>query len=167
MKRKFRFAADAALGKLARHLRAAGFDTCIAPQSAQDDFWKTVDPKRIVLTRTVALRRRFKDCQSVFVRENDPWRQFLLVVRQLKIEADDLDPFSRCLACNCMLRDVDRQTVKGRAPDYIWQHHTRFKTCNQCKRLYWAGSHPARMEERMAAIFSNQARKRSNERETS
>jgi len=166
MKRSFRFAADAALGKLGRHLRAAGFDTCLAPQSAQDDFWQTLDPKRIVLTRTMKLWQRFKDRKSVFIRENDPWRQFLQVVRELKIQADELDPFSRCLACNCRLRDVDRQTVKGRVPDYVWQHHARFRTCDRCRRLYWSGSHPARMEERMAAIFSTQPRKRSDERKT-
>ncbi|WP_319525583.1 Mut7-C RNAse domain-containing protein [uncultured Desulfosarcina sp.] len=166
MKRKFHFAADAALGKLARHLRAAGFDTRSAPQSAQSDFWQTLDPKRIILTRTTNLRRRFKDRHPVFIRENDPWRQFLQVMRELKIKADDLDPFSRCVVCNCRLRETDRQMVKGRVPDYVWQRHARFRTCDQCRRLYWAGSHPVRMEERMAAIFSTQPRKRNDECET-
>jgi len=166
MKREFRFATDAALGKLARHLRAAGFDTCCAPQLAQADFWQTVDPDRIILTRTMNLRQRFKDRKPVFICENDPWRQFLQVVRQLELEADDLNLFSRCLVCNGWLFDVDRQAVKGRVPDYIWQRHARFRSCGQCRRLYWAGSHPARMEKRMAAIFSTQGRKNSDEHKT-
>jgi uncharacterized protein with PIN domain len=166
MKRDFRFATDAALGKLARHLRTAGFDTCCAPHSAQDDFWQTVDPERIVLTRTRALRQRYKDRHPVFIRDNDPWRQFLQVARELNIVAEDLHPFSRCLACNRKLHDVDRQTVKGRVPDYVWQHHARFRTCDRCRRFYWAGSHPGQMEKRMAAIFSTQSRKRNDEPET-
>lgn len=166
MKRDFRFATDAALGKLARHLRAAGFDTCCAPQSVQADFWRTIAPERIILTRTKALRLRFKDRNPVFISENEPWRQFLQVVRELKIEAGDLHPLSLCMVCNRRLHDVDRQSVKGRVPDYVWQRHARFRTCDRCRRLYWAGSHPGRMEQRMAAIFSTQPRKRSDECET-
>jgi len=166
MKKAFRFAADGTLGKLARHLRAAGFDTCLAPQGTSADFWETVDPKRTVLTRTATLRLRFKDRNPVFICENNPWRQFSQVMRELEIGADDLNPFSRCLVCNCRLSDVDRHMVKGRVPDYVWQRHARFKTCDGCRRLYWAGSHPARMEERMAVIFSTQPRKRSDECKT-
>jgi uncharacterized protein len=162
MKRDFRFATDAALGKLARHLRTAGFDASCAPQSAQDDFWLTLDPERIILTRTSALRLRYKHRHPLFIRDNDPWRQFVQVVRELNILSDDLHLFSRCLVCNRKLHDVDRQTVKGRVPDYVWQSLARFRTCDRCQRVYWSGSHSGRMEKRMAAIFSTQPRKRSD-----
>ena len=150
-----RFATDATLGRLGRHLRAAGFDTLCRHQSRQTDFFETLDADRIVLTRTRAIQRRFRDRSVVFIHDNDPWRQLRQVVRELGIGQRDAKPFSRCLACNRVISPVDKEAVKTRVPAYVWQRHRTFHGCAQCQRIYWAGSHHDRMGKRLATLFQH------------
>lgn len=151
-----RFATDASLGKLGRHLRAAGFDTQCEHQSRDDDFLGTIDAKRVILTRTKAVKPRFKDRRLVYIHDNDPLRQMMQVVRELNIRASDCKPFSRCIACNRQIQPIDKQTIQNRVPAFVWQRHSSFHACGQCHRIYWAGSHQDRMGKRLATIFLKQ-----------
>lgn len=154
MKSPLRFATDASLGKLGRHLRAAGFDTRCEHQSRKTKFWNAIGMDRIVLTRATAVRKRCANRGHLFIRDNDPWRQMRQVVRELKIDAADLKPFSRCLDCNRRIRAVERLTIRCCVPDYVWQRHTSFQACDHCRRIYWPGSHHQRMGRRLANLFS-------------
>ena len=66
MKPARRFAADATLGKLVRHLRSAGFDTVCQHQSRDENFFDTIDGERVILTRTRLLKVRFNHRPLVF-----------------------------------------------------------------------------------------------------
>jgi uncharacterized protein len=148
------FATDASLGKLGRYLRAAGFDTWCQHQSAQEDIgMTTLDPERVILTRTLAVRMRYPTRRLIFIRDNDPRKQICQVVDAMGIEPGHLKPFSRCLACNRMLRPIDKKLLGDRVPAYVWQRQRIFRACDQCQRVYWAGSHHVRMREQLAAIF--------------
>jgi len=153
-----RFAADATLGKLGRHLRSAGFDTLCRHQSWDDDFFDTIDGERVILTRTRVLKVRFNSRPLVFIRDNDPFQQMKQVVRACDIQWRDVHLFSRCLACNEKLLKADREAVTGLVPAYVWQHHDTFHTCGKCCRIYWAGSHHDRMCRRLSAIFQDERR---------
>ncbi|BBO67167.1 hypothetical protein DSCA_10970 [Desulfosarcina alkanivorans] len=148
-----RFATDATLGKLGRHLRTAGFDTLCQHQNRCGDFFNTIDGQRIILTRTMAVRQKFKHRHLLFIRDNDPLRQMMQVVRELGVQPNDLRPFSRCIACNTAIAPLDRDEARGRVPDYVWQRHRAFHRCDSCRRIYWAGSHRQRMGKRLDAIF--------------
>jgi hypothetical protein len=156
MKGTIRFATDAALGKLGRHLRAAGFDTRCAPQRRQLAFFDAVGVDRVILTRTMAVKKRFTARPLIFVRSNNPLDQLTQVFGELNIQKDDLRPFSRCLGCNQRVHPVDRQTIKGRVPTFVWQRHTSFHTCRLCRRIYWAGSHHDRLVMQLSALFTSQ-----------
>lgn len=148
-----RFATDATLGKLGRELRAAGFDTRCQHEHRREDFFETIDARRVILTRTKAVERRFEGRRLVFIRDNDPLQQLIQVVRALNVKPAHLKPFSRCLVCNQATVPIGRDAVKGRVPDYVWQRHRTFHACRQCRRIYWAGSHHERMCKRLDAIF--------------
>ena len=148
-----RFVTDATLGKLGRHLRAAGFDTLCQHRSGRIDFFDMIDAGRVILTRTTVVKRRFKCHPLIFIRDNDPLRQMIQVVRELRLGWGDVKPFSRCLACNTEIRPVDRDAVRARVPAYVWQHHQIFHACGQCQRIYWTGTHHDRMKERLVVIF--------------
>lgn len=149
-----RFATDAALGKLGRQLRAAGFDTLCQHQSRVENFFDTVDPQRIILTRTMSVRQNFQHRPLVFIQDHDPLQQMMQVVRLLDVKRSDFRPFSRCLACNTGIIRLDRDEVRGRVPDYVWQRHRSFHRCDSCRRIYWAGSHHQRMGNRLEAILN-------------
>jgi uncharacterized protein with PIN domain len=154
-----RFATDASVGKLGRHLRSAGFDTLCQHQSRSGNFFETIDGERVILTRTTVVKSRFKNRPLVFIRDNDPYRQMMQVVRELNLGLRDLNPFSRCLECNEEILEVDRVAVTERVPVYVWQHHRTFHACGKCGRIYWAGSHHDRMVQRLSAIFKHKDEK--------
>ena len=154
-----RFATDNTVGKLGRYLRSAGFDTLCQHQSRDRDFFDTIDGERIILTRTTLLMCRLERRPLVFIRANDPLQQMKQVVRALNLAWGEVHPFSRCLACNDVIHQVDREAVTGRVPAYVWQQHHTIHTCGRCGRVYWAGSHHDRMRKRLAAIFQQKDEK--------
>lgn len=153
-----RFATDATLGKLGRHLRAAGFDTVCQHESQDRDYFNRVAADRIILTRTLKYMARYKHRQLLFIRDNDPIEQLMQVFRDLKIGPADVEPFSRCLICNLKIKPIDKDVLRGKVPAYIWQHHRAFYVCSGCQRIYWAGSHHQRLTQNLEKIFNHEGR---------
>lgn len=131
---------DEMLMRLARWLRAAGHDTELAAQGAEDRavLARAVADGRCLLTRdrgflerraaqgrVVLLPSQVLDAQARFLRE--------------RLRVDWLyAPFSRCLLCNSPLE---------RAPPLPGGVETR--RCPRCDKLYWSGSHVQRMHARL------------------
>jgi uncharacterized protein with PIN domain len=148
-----RFATDVTVGKLGRYLRLAGFDTLCQHESPDGDFFNKLGLERVILTRSSQLGLRLKSHPLVLIRDNDPPKQLMQVVRTLNLKACDANPFSRCLVCNRVVQQISREAVTGRVPAYVWQRHHTFHACGKCGRIYWPGSHHDRMRKRLAAIF--------------
>jgi len=104
-----RFIADVHLGKLARHLRMAGFDVLWA-NDWDDDFIvaRSAGERRTILTRDKGMLRRSDVERGYFVRATESEAQLGEVVRALQLESL-LRPFSRCRECNVPLEDVARE----------------------------------------------------------
>ena len=140
-----RFLADAHLGGLARTLRMAGFDTLY------DNNWHDADieataarEQRIVLTRDRDLLKRRTVQWGAYVHPLVPDLQFAEMVRRFGLAAL-ARPFTRCLHCNTLLRAIDKAEVAERLPPVVRATQHAFRTCDQCQRLYWEGSHWRRM----------------------
>jgi uncharacterized protein with PIN domain len=50
-------------------------------------------------------------------------------------------PLCRCLSCNEILSEVPAESVRDRIPEYVFRHHTRFKICPECRKIFWSGTH--------------------------
>jgi uncharacterized protein with PIN domain len=76
-------------------------------------------------------------------------------VRQVvdKVGSDECAPFSRCNTCNAVLIPVARDSVKGRVPVYVYEHHDRFSMCPVCGRYYWRGTHWHIMERKIEEMM--------------
>jgi uncharacterized protein with PIN domain len=140
-----RFVADGHLGKLARHLRMAGFDTLYG-NDWDDDLivGLSLRGRRTILTRDKGMLRRAEVTHGYFVRAVESERQLGEVIAALQLEGL-LQPFTRCRECNTLLEEVDRAAVQERIPSRARELYRRFKRCNGCHRVYWEGSHYARM----------------------
>jgi uncharacterized protein len=150
--REPKFVADTHLGKLARHLRMAGFDT-LWDNAWEDDHIARLaaGERRTILTRDKGLLRRGDVDRGYFVRHVESELQLAEVVRALQLE-ERLAPFSRCRACNGVLEDVARETVLERLPEKVRILHDRFRTCPGCGRVYWEGTHYERLRALVARI---------------
>ncbi|KPK09260.1 MAG: hypothetical protein AMJ64_00780 [Betaproteobacteria bacterium SG8_39] len=140
-----RFAADVHLGKLARHLRLAGFD-CLWSRDWDDDALvaAAVAESRIVLTRDKGVLRRRAVTHGRFVRATESEAQLAEIVRAFGLRAR-LQPFSRCRECNVPLEDVAKDAIAAQLPDKVRARYTRFRHCPGCGRLYWEGTHFERL----------------------
>jgi uncharacterized protein with PIN domain len=144
---RHRFLCDAMLARLARYLRAAGYDTALAAgherdaelvaQAAQEQRWLLTLDRQILEHKAGAGRVLLFGHGSVA-------EQARRLVAQLGLDWL-ANPFSRCLVDNALLVPApDDQVVQ--VPRYIRATETRFMSCPDCGRVYWAGSHQRRMQ---------------------
>jgi uncharacterized protein with PIN domain len=153
--RETRFVADVHLGTLARNLRLLGFDT--AWESNLDDE-EIIDiaarERRIILTRDKGILKNGRVTHGYWLRATDPSKQLEEVVRALDL-AGSIHPYTRCMECNGKLEPVARSRAARSVPLQVFLVYREFKRCTRCERIYWRGSHFARLDkvvERAASI---------------
>lgn len=139
------FLLDGHLGGLASRLRMLGFDVAwdnpgddaqLAERSARED--------RVLLTRDKGLLKRAVVRRGSFIRNTAPLAQTREVLERFALRSH-ARPFTRCLRCNASLASVEKADIIDRLPERVRQCCDRFLRCPVCDRLYWEGTHHARM----------------------
>jgi uncharacterized protein len=149
--RETRFVLDTHLGKLARHLRLAGFDSLWENDYRDEEIVAlSVVQKRAILTRDKGILMRRAVERGHFVHETESEKQFCEVVRAFQLERT-FAPFSRCRACNAALRGATKESVRGRVPEAVWTRLDAFTECPQCGRIFWRGTHYERLRRVLRA----------------
>ncbi|HEX9022616.1 MAG TPA: Mut7-C RNAse domain-containing protein [Geobacteraceae bacterium] len=138
--------ADAMLGKLARWLRILGCDVEYFPEIDDTELVeRALKSGRLILTRDILLTRRRKARENHFFVTGDHFRDQL---RQV-VEHFAIDPggrfLTRCLRCNAVLEEMEREAAAGRVPPYVHATQREFRICPSCGRIYWQGTHRERM----------------------
>lgn len=148
-----RFAADAMLGRLARWLRALGYDTWYDSGVADPVLVQLAnDEDRILLTRDRHLLRELRPVRAVEVRQDDPLRQLHDVVRELAL-SPAAELFTRCLLCNTLLVELPLEEALPLLPADIEEVPQPVRRCPSCGRLYWEGSHVRRMRHALERVL--------------
>ena len=151
-----RFLCDEMLHRLARWLRAAGYDTTVAAGGASDRevLSQARAERRWLLTRDRGLVERRDAAGWVIWIDGETTTQQAGALSS-RIGLDWLHaPFSRCLVCNRGLRPATRMEQDA-APALPPAGHAAILTCDGCRRLYWPGGHESRMRAmlgRLAAV---------------
>lgn len=140
-----RFVLDGHLGRLARHLRMLGFDSWYRPDADDAELAAvSSDEDRVLLTRDRGLLRRGIVARGRLVRSDRPSEQLREVVARYGLAAS-ARPFTRCVRCGEALESVAREEVLDRLEPLTKRYYDAFARCRGCGRIYWAGSHHARM----------------------
>ncbi len=151
-----KFLADNMLGRLATWLRLLGYDTVNLPMADDAGLARVARAEgRVLLTRDVELTRR-RGIRSLLIGSDKVEEQLRQVFRESNLTVQNA--FSRCARCNIPLDQADKATVHGDVPPYVFQSQERFLRCPQCKRVYWRGTHWARMLARIEDLVSPDAR---------
>jgi uncharacterized protein len=142
-----RFVADAMLGRLARWLRALGYDTLYL-RDAPDRRLLAVAlaDRRRLLTRDAALARRAREA-GLLVRAEALDAQIQEVTAACGLP--ERRPLSRCLECNALLAAAPPEAVRDRVPPYTFLSRREFWTCTGCGRVFWAGTHVTGIRRRL------------------
>ena len=150
-----RFLADANVGRLARWLRAYGYDAAYAPHV--DDrqlIAQALAEGRLLLTRDAGLMQRRVvvrgTVRALLLVSDRVTEQLAQVVVELGLAGDRR--LSRCLECNVELEPRPKAEVSERLPPHVRATQTRFSECPNCSRVYWPGTHWERMNARLAAL---------------
>ncbi|MDW5378012.1 Mut7-C RNAse domain-containing protein [Halomonas sp. HP20-15] len=145
-----RFVADAMLARLARWLRALGFDTLFDPAIDDPQLVQLAErDQRWLLTRDRALVAQRRPSRSVLIAADAPLEQLREVVERCQ-PASPAALFTRCLVCNCLLQEVSRASAAPWLPERARTLPDPVRYCPRCQRHYWPGTHTWRMRERLA-----------------
>lgn len=144
--------ADMMLGRLATWLRLIGADVAYGNAIDDDELLRRAETEhRLVLTRDHALARRLAP-EARFVIAHDRLADQL---RQVAAAFDltGLRPFSRCVRCNVLIEEVDKEMVRERLWPYVYGTQERILRCPSCGRLYWGATHPVRARRDLARML--------------
>lgn len=143
------FIVDAMLGSLARKLRIFGFDTKYHKDGSDRELLDHArEEGRAIITSDrklgeAALARGLR--VFVVIGGSDRARILSLVeqARTLGILLTPGEPL--CALCNGILSEEKRAKMKGRLPPKLLAKHRAYYVCNNCGKVYWHGSHWARL----------------------
>jgi len=155
--RDIRFVLDTHLGRLAAYLRMFGFDTLYSNQFDDPTLAGiSSNEHRILLTRDRQLLMRKLITHGYFVREIHPKRQLLEVFVRLDLFRSQR-PFTRCIHCNGIIRPVAKQKIEAHLLPHTKAWRNEFWQCENCRKIYWQGTHYQRMRQLIASINRNGA----------
>ena len=140
-----RFVADAHLGKLSRYLRMLGFDTLYKNDIRDEviiDY--SIREKRIILTRDLGILKHSRVERGYFIRNQKPFDQCGEIMRKFSLEKQ-ISPFTRCMECNGQFNKISKILIKGKVPEMVYRNNSEFYMCDDCKNIYWKGSHYEKM----------------------
>jgi uncharacterized protein with PIN domain len=147
-----RFSCDEMLIRLGRWLRAAGHDTAIArPRGSDRALLEAARADhRVLITRDrKVLEIRDAGASTLLLTGRGLKEWVAETTRYLAIDWLKA-PFSRCLLCNRPL-DTAPDEAHALLPARVINMAAQATWCPDCEKLYWPGSHVARMRRRLEA----------------
>lgn len=140
-----RFLVDVHLGTLARRLRLLGVDAAYESTDIGDPALAACSAaeRRVMLSRDRGLLRRRELWAGAFVYSTQPDDQLRDVLGRFEPE---LRPWTRCTACNGMLKEAAKEEVADRLEGGTQRSYDVFAQCEECGRVYWRGAHHDRLD---------------------
>ncbi len=153
-----KFLADSSLGRLSKWLRILGYDTAYYRGGADRSFLRKAEKEgRAVLTRRKDVLKRNHSGVVVFVEHDHVEDQIGEILGKLSLVPQPEIFFTICLECNTPLKEVTRDEVRSRIPDYVYQTQQEFRRCPACGRIYWPGTHRDRAMNVLKKLFADAA----------
>jgi uncharacterized protein with PIN domain len=140
-----KFIIDINVGKLVRWMRMMGYDAILFNEL--DDglmVKKAIAQGRIIITKdSEFMKRRAVSggrVKVVLVSGDDPEQQMKTVIRVLDLDKS-LHPFTRCIECNSILINREKEQIKDEVPPRVLEKQDQYMECPNCHRIYWRGTH--------------------------
>jgi uncharacterized protein with PIN domain len=140
------------LGRLTKWLRILGLDSEYFNQNNLSSLIiQALRDNRIILTRNHRLPH--SGGIKIIVLESETLKEQLSeTLKALDISLNTSLMFTRCILCNEELIETDKEKIKDRVPEYVYQTQENFITCPQCNRIYWQGTHWGNVQSTLKEI---------------
>lgn len=140
------------LGRLAKWLRILGFDTeYYQKDNLSSLIIQALRDERIIISRNQHLPLS-KGIKIILIGAEKIKEQVAEALKKLNLQAQEGAMFSRCILCNVELKDIAKDKVKEKVPEYVYQTQKDFITCPKCKRIYWPGTHWGNVQKTLEEI---------------
>ena len=151
------FVVDVNVGRLARYLRMAGFDTLYDYRWDDNRIVDIVNREnRIVLSKDLGLLKRKQVGFGRCVRAEKPIDQLDEIICVFGL-TELIRPFRRCLECNSLLIPVAKNVILPRLEPLTRKYYTSFSMCTTCDKIYWSGSHRDNMKQLLTTVYTDQS----------
>ncbi len=148
------FVADCMLGRLARWLRAFGFDVLYFPRIEDTALLGAARREgRVLLTRDTGLFERTAGHPALLI-ASEAWEDQIVQVLDTFGLKSLVAPHTRCLDCNVPLKPVPKDRARNLAAPFVVERAEAFALCPACGRVFWKGSHADDMDARIGGIMS-------------
>ena len=148
------FIADCMLGKLARWLRALGFDVRYSSKAGDDELLNIARREgRTLLTRDTRLLERAKAGPSLLIRSEKWDEQVIQVLSEFDLMGE-VRAFSRCLDCNRMVKPLAKEKARNLVAPFVLEHSRSFALCPDCGHVFWKGTHFDDMRSKIDALLN-------------
>ena len=147
-----RFVLDVHLGRLAGYLRMLGFDTLYRNDYEDPELAEISDEENRILVssdRKLLMRKRVR--YGYFMRSRKPRQQVVELLRHFDLFDYRADR-ERCITCNGLLHAIDKKAIESRLLPLTKKYYHVFFQCDQCGKIFWKGSHHAKMQRLIEAI---------------
>jgi len=129
------------LGRLAKWLRILGFDAVYFKEENKSLLLlEALRYGRIILTRNQHISRE-RAIKVINIKSQNLKEQLKQLIQELNLTLDKDKMFSRCVICNLELEYIEKNKVKERVPEYVFNTQENFYLCKGCNRIYWQGTH--------------------------
>ena len=153
--REPKFVLDIHLGKLAKYLRMLGFDSLYQNSYKDSEIIKTsLEQKRTILTRDVALLKNSEVTHGYWIRSQDPKEQLKEVIKRSDM-SKSIRPFFRCSDCNGIIKEVSKELILDKLQTGTKKYFNEFSQCTDCGKVYWQGSHFKKLRNFIEDLFNN------------
>ena len=142
-----KFVLDTHLGKLARYLRLAGFNSVYSNDLEDSEIIKiSLSDNRIILTRDKGILKNSSVTHGYYIRSQEPKEQIYEVIRRFDLKSL-IKPFTICSSCNGKIVTVSKDSILKQLKYLTRKHYNRFYMCSECRKIYWEGSHYGRIKD--------------------
>ncbi len=142
-----RFLLDASLAGLARWLRLLGYDSSVYEgEAGRPMMRRALSENRIILTRRSDMPARQFSGRLLLLPQSATGFQVRFVVDKLSLILKRNKMYSLCVCCNVPVRSIAAPEVRDCVPAYVFDHCQEYHICDQCRKVYWKGSHPRNAE---------------------
>lgn len=150
---------DHMLGSLAKWLRIFGFDTIYPDATMNDDLVLQIaqNEKRLLISRDKELLIRAKKSlvPVLEIYTTDLTEQLHQILKEMPFDREKI--LTRCTQCNTPLHTIDKEAIKDKIPEKIFQTRNEFWVCPSCSKYYWMGTHYENMREKINTLIKKES----------
>ncbi len=135
-----KFICDSMLGRLAKYLRVLGLDAVYYRPSKKGTDFSFEEPYYFLTRRKKPIFRN-----SIYIKSDHVQDQLREIKHIIKPYIDPSRIMTRCIICNEVLNEIEKEKVEPYVPEYVFHTQDEFRICPKCGKIYWSGSHVENM----------------------